>query len=284
MTTVVLDEIIQRVRTLPHLRDTVLHLVQVVSDPNSSLSDIVEALRYDPTLTAELLRLCNSAYYGVGREVSSLEDAVHLLGTTKVFQLAMAAYARTMLGEPQEGYGLPAGALWTHSVAVALAARLLARRMRLSQSALLFTAGLLHDSGKVVLNEFVSRAYAEIVQRVAEDHVSFCDAEQQVLGYTHSEVGARLAEAWKLPQPIVDCARYHHEPEALPAPNELVDAVHLADTVALMLGIGGGDDGLSYRASAATLARHGLVQSDLEGLGAEVVGELTSVRALFAKQ
>ncbi len=283
MTALMLDEIIQRIPTLPHVRDTVLYLVRVVSDPHSTLPQIVEAIRYDQALTAELLRLCNSAYYGVARAVESLDDAVRMLGTTKVFQLAIAAHARTILGGSQEGYGLPAGALWMHSVTVALAARVFARRMQLPQTGLLFTAGLLHDCGKVALNEFVRCEYAEIVRRVTEERASFCEVERQVLGHTHAEVGARLAETWKLPQSLVDCIRYHHEPEEMAVPNPVVDAVHLADSVALLLGVGGGDDGLSYRASVAALARHGLTESDLESVGAEAVGELRSVRTLFAK-
>lgn len=283
MTTHVLDEIVQRVQTLPRLPDTIVHLAHVVGDPRSSLPQIVGVIRYDPVLTAELLRLCNSAYYGVAHEVESLDDAVRLLGTTKVFQLAMAAYTRAMLAAPQEGYGLPAGALWTHSVTVALAGRLVAQRMNCPQLGLLFTAGLLHDCGKVVLNEFVRAEYAEIVRRVAEDRLSFCDVERQVLGYTHAEVGARVAEAWKLPASIVDCIRYHHEPERNTPPSAVVDAVHLADSVGLMLGVGAGDDGLAYRASAVALARHGLTAADLENIGAETVGELRSVQALFGK-
>ena len=283
MTTHVLDEIVQRVQTLPRLPDTIVHLTHVVGDPRSSLPQIVGVIRYDPVLTAELLRMCNSAYYGVAREVESLDDAVRLLGTTKVFQLAMAAYTRAMLAAPQEGYGLPAGALWTHSVTVALAGRLVAQRMNGPQLGLLFTAGLLHDCGKVVLNEFVRAEYAEIVRRVAEDRLSFCDVERQVLGYTHAEVGARVAEAWKLPASIVDCIRYHHEPEQNTPPSAVVDAVHLADSVGLMLGVGAGDDGLAYRASAVALARHGLTAADLENIGAETVGELRSVQALFGK-
>jgi len=188
-----------------------------------------------------------------------------------------------MLAAPQEGYGLPAGALWTHSVTVALAGRLVAQRMNCPQLGLLFTAGLLHDCGKVVLNEFVRAEYAEIVRRVAEDRLSFCDVERQVLGYTHAEVGARVAEAWKLPASIVDCIRYHHEPEQNTPPSAVVDAVHLADSVGLMLGVGAGDDGLAYRASAVALARHGLTAADLENIGAETVGELRSVQALFGK-
>jgi putative nucleotidyltransferase with HDIG domain len=281
VTETTLDQVIASVGTLPRLSNTVYRLVSVVSDPRSTLEQIVGAIRYDQTLTAELLRLCNSAYFGLSRTVESVDDAVCLLGTVRVFQLVMAAHARTMLRRPQSGYGLPAGALWWHSVGVAVAAQALARRMDIPQAGVLFTAGLLHDSGKVVLNEYVGREYAEIVRRVTEESSSFSEAEQSVVGYTHAEIGARLAEQWNLPQSIVRCIRHHHEPEAAPEADTLVDAVHLADSIALVLGIGTGDDGLSYRASSTVLARHRLTESDLESVGVETVEELKSVQTLF---
>lgn len=281
MSTQMIDEIIARVGTLPPLPDTLYRLVSVVGDPASTLAQIVETIRYDQTLTAEVLRLCNSAYFGLSRSVESLDDAVRLLGTVKVLQLVIAAHARAMLSRPQSGYGLPAGALWLHSVGVALGAQLLARPMKLRHTGLLFTAGLLHDVGKVVLNEFVAREYAEINQRVAQQHITFAEAEQQVLGFTHPEVGARLAEAWSLPAAIVNCVRYHHDPEAAPEVDSLVDAVHLADSICISLGVGAGDDGLSYRVVASVLERYGLVHSDLECVGADVIAEVKSVQALL---
>ncbi len=282
--TLMLDRIVDRVATLPHLPDTVLRLVSVVSNPDSSVEQIVEAIRYDQSLTAEVLRLCNSAYYGLARTIDSLDAAICLLGTSKVFQLVMAAHARTLLGRPQEGYGLPAGMLWLHSAGVATAARLLARRMRLPQMGLLFTAGLLHDVGKIVLNEFVQAQYLEVVRQVTQEGVSFCEAEQRVLGYTHAEAGARLAERWNLPRAMVRCIGYHHTPADLPQADPLVDAVHLADAVCLLLGIGTGHDGLAYRGSATVLRRCGLTELDLESVGAEAVAELRSVQAMFARK
>ncbi len=284
MSTIQLDQIIERVGTLPHLPSTILHLVNVVSDPRARLEQIVEAIRYDQALTAEVLKLCNSAYFGLARRVESLDDAVCLLGTVRVFQLVMAAHARAMLSRPQEGYGLPAGALWAHSVGVAVAAQLLARRVRLPQFGSLFTAGLLHDTGKIVLNEFVGEQYAEIVRRVTEDGVSFLDAEQQVLGYTHPEVGARLAASWSLPDSIVHCIRYHHDPAACPQVEPLVDVIHLADAVCILLGVGAGDDGLAYRAQGAVMKRYNLTEADLEVIGAEAIGELRSVQAMFTER
>lgn len=282
MTMPSLDQIAERVETLPRLPDTTFRLLQVANDPKSSVGQMVEVIRYDQTITAELLRLCNSAHFGLSRPIVSLDDAICYVGTAKLLQLVLAAHTRAMLNRAQEGYGLPPGALWTNSVGVALGAHLFALRFGLEDSGLAFTAGLLHDVGKIVLNEYVAAEYAQIARRVAEEKISFLEAERAVLGFTHAEIGERVAQRWDLPAAIVRCIRYHHEPERLAPPDPLVDVVHLADAICLLMGVGVGDDGLLYRAHPDVLARHQLTARDLEGIGAEVVLELKTVRKMFA--
>ncbi|MGD8450377.1 MAG: HDOD domain-containing protein [Phycisphaerae bacterium] len=278
-----LDHLVEQVKQVPRLPDTAMRLVSVLGDPGSSVQDIVETIRYDQTVTAEILRLCNSAYFGLARRVNSLDEAIRLLGTAKVLQLAMSAQVQPVLNKPQEGYGLAPGSLWEHSVAVALGCRDLARRVGAGDLGLSFTLGLLHDVGKVVLNEYVAAEYVEIVRRVSDEHMSFLEAEQSVLGFTHTEAGARLAEVWSLPEVITKCIRYHHDPDEMETPDALVDCVHLANTIGMLMGVGGGAvDGLAYRASPAALERQGLGQRDLETIGADIVAELRSVRQLFA--
>jgi putative nucleotidyltransferase with HDIG domain len=193
----------------------------------------------------------------------------------------MAAHTHALLGPQQGGYGLLPGALWTHSVAVALACQLIAGRHDRQQRGLLFTVGLLHDIGKIVLNEYVAAEYAEIVRVVRQEQLTFLEAERRVLGVTHAEVGEEVAKRWELPDPIPVCIRYHHEPAELPTPDPTVDIVHLADAVCLLMGIGGGDDSQLYRVDAAARARAGLKEEEFEKIGATIVAELKSVQRSF---
>jgi HD-like signal output (HDOD) protein len=276
-----LDELIQRANSLPKLTDTTHRLVQVLSDPASSLQQIVDVIRFDQTVTTELLRLCNSAYFGLPRTIASIDDAVRYVGTAKLMQLVMAAHTHALLGPEQAGYGLLPGSLWLHSVGVALGCQALADELGLREKGILFTVGLLHDIGKIVLNETVAAEYAAIAGAVRTDHIPFQEAEQRVLGVTHPEIGEIVARRWGLPNPIPCCIRYHHEPSALPTPDLIVDAVHLADAACLMFGIGGGDDAQMYRVDQAVLERTGLRVRDVEKIGATVVIELKSVQQLF---
>ena len=276
------EEIVSRVGSLPPLPDTALKLMEVINDPRSTIDDIVESVKYDQAVTSDVLKLCNSAYYSLSRKVTSLNDAILRLGTVKVLQMVMAVHTNSLLAREQQGYGLEPGVWWKHSVAVALASTLFAERLGQPNSNLAFTAGLLHDIGKVILNQYVSAEFAEIVRRVSEDRMSFVEAEHQVLGYSHEEVGALIAEAWKLPEAIVRCIRYHHEPGKLEPPDMLVDTVYLANCICLLLGVGLGEDGLCYRADASVMERYELRESDLEVIGAQMMTDLQRVEDLFA--
>lgn len=276
------DEILKEVGSLPPLPDTAIKLVQVINEPSATVDDLVEAIRYDQAVTSEVLRLCNTAFFGLSRRIDSLSEAMIRLGTVKILQLVMSIYTNSMLAKEQRGYGLAPGILWKHSVAVALASSAVAQHVKLPNAGLVFTAGLLHDIGKVVMNEYVAEQFAEIVRVVNTEKTDFLTAERQVLGCTHEEIGGLVAEQWKLPEPIVCCIRYHHNPGALDTPDSLVDNVYLANCVCLLLGVGLGDDGLCYRADPAVMERMGLREQDLEQVGAQTLAELKRVESLFA--
>lgn len=280
MSTAIRD-ILQRVGSLPPLPDTAVRLMNVINDPRSTVEEIVEVIRYDQAVTAEVLKLCNSAYFGLTRNVASLSEAMVCLGTVKVLQLVMSVHTSALLSKAQIGYGLAPGVLWRHSVAVALAASATAQRIQLTNVSLAFTAGLLHDIGKVVLNEYVAEDFLEITRRVREEKLSFVESEKAVLGYSHEEIGGRIADVWKLPQPMVQSICHHHDPCLLDPPDPLVDTVYLANCVCLLLGVGLGEDGLYYRASDKVMQRNGLRESDLENIGAQMLLDLRKVEQIF---
>jgi putative nucleotidyltransferase with HDIG domain len=176
-----------------------------------------------------------------------------------------------------QGYQLQNGELWRHSVACALLSQILADRLHQEKSPIQFTVNLLHDVGKVVLTGFVKDHFEEIRRRVEEENLSFLEAEKATLGIDHAELGGRIAESWKFPPDIIAGIRYHHTPFLAPEFHDLVSLAYLCDVVALMTGIGGGADGLSYHGHKGVMEQYALKEQDLEAVIADLESRMKKV-------
>ena len=274
------DEIIKKMGSLPPFPDTAIKLIDLVNNPDSSVEDMVDTIKYDQAITAEVLRRCNTAEFGSSQKINSLDQALMSLGTVRLLQLVLAVHANAMLGGEQAGYGLDPNALWKNSVATALASTMFANKLNTVETNLAFTAGLLHGVGKIVLNEFVGDEFDTIKQYVEIDGMTFLEAEKKVLGFNHVEIGAKMAESWKLPDNIVRAIRHHHEADDLDPPDPLV--VHLGNATCMILGIGSGSDGLYYTADSWVLNKYGLDAGALQEIGMQLLVELDAVEKLFA--
>jgi len=243
-----MEEILAGIHQIPPFPQVAIKAMDIISNPQYVVSDLVEVIRLDQSITANILKLCNSAYFGLPRKVSSLKEAVVYLGTNQLRQVLLASGVKDIYDRPNKGYTYFAGELWQHAIAAALMAQILDRHLRLTlDENSIFTAALLHDVGKVVLSTYVAQEYAEIETMVKEEQLSFHQAEQRALGFDHAEIGGRLAELWEFPDSIAAAIRFHHEPEKAPIKYRLLsELVSLSDGLVLMVGYGTSVDGLSY--------------------------------------
>ena len=268
--------LLRQVKDLPSLPDVAVKVARTIDHPTAGAGDVARVLTMDQGLTARVLRLANSVFYGAARRISTVSDAIVLLGMRTVRNLAMASSVEDVLGREVSGYAMRRGELWRHSCACANAAQSLAALTGYPVPEEAFVAGLLHDVGKVLLSVHMQTEFTNILKLAEEEEISFMDAEQRVLGFDHAEVGACVLERWNLPRPLVDAVRYHHAPMAQPEFSRLTALVHVADTMCVLLGIGVGGDGLHYALDRDAQARLGLSDeqierqiSDLSDLGKE---------------
>lgn len=277
MSTIDARQIMAKVRAFPGMPRAATTLLGLLEDPNTSPVQIEEVLRQDPGLTANLLKLTNSAYFGLPSQVGSVRQAVMLLGWKRVSQLVMTSCVSAMMDRPVPGYDLPAGELWGHSIAVSVASENLVKELNIPGAQEVYTAGLLHDMGKVVLGAFVKEELAAIEAK-ADEGVAFEVAEQVVLGTDHAEVGAQILRRWSFPAPIVNAVRWHHAPDQAGEDSVLVDVVSVANVLCLMMGIGTGREGLQYSPSPSATKRLGIKEVHLEVVASKTlqgVEELT---------
>ncbi len=276
-----LEVLVRQVRDLPALPQAAVKVMQMVDDPRTSAPELARVLSTDQAMTARILKLANSAFYGASRRVSTVSEAVVLLGLRTVRNMAMALGCQDMMERGLPGYALERGALWRHSFCSAFAAQALAKRAGYRVTEEAFVGGLLHDIGKVVLNVYLQATFACIAERAAQKGMAFMDAERSVLGFDHAEAGARVLEKWNLPLALVNCVRWHHEPLAQPEFSPLTGVVHVADVLCLMLGVGLGGDGLNYPLADGILDRLRLTEADFEETAAQVCEACAQSDSLF---
>ncbi len=271
------DQIVSKVSSFPTLPVMAGRLLTLLNKPDVTGAEIGKVIQFDPALAANLMKAANSVYLGSSHEVASISEAVFRLGTKWVFQIAVSSLIYSNLRRPVGGYDLSGEDLWRHSIAVAITADLISRQLNHKDVGVVFTGGLLHDMGKIIMGEYVGESFEEIQKLVDDEEISFEEAERRVLGIDHAEIGAMVAENWKFPVVLTACIRYHHNPAAAPEPNQSIDIVHIADALCLMQGYGIGRDGISYRPDPDAVTRLNISNSILELVTSQLVTALEEV-------
>ena len=235
----------QELIDLPPLPAVVLQVMQTINDPKTSAADLNKMISMEPALSAKILRLVNSAHYGFGAYVSTITHAIVILGFECVRNLVTALGVASQF-KPNGRHLLDRNQFWAHSAATALAADVIARRRKLNPKACeeVFVGGLLHDIGKLFLDQYFAKQYNIAVQLASAGQVGILRAEVTALGLDHASVGKRIAEKWRLPPTPISMIALHHEPRTATEYFEYAATVHAADIVVKQLNLGSSGDNI----------------------------------------
>jgi len=208
------DKIRLKVSSFPSMPRAVVQLRTLLKEDNPPLEEIERIVRQDPGLATNVLRLANSAYFGISKKVGSLKQAVMLLGIKRFEQIAISASMNQTMDKAVEGYNLSPGELWLHSILVSNTAEAIAKYKKITDTNDVFTPALLHDMGKLVLGKFVKEE-SEKIASIVSQKISLDLAENMVLGTDHAEIGALILDKWSFPEDIVNAVRWHHDPDRI---------------------------------------------------------------------
>ena len=265
-----LNDIVEQINLLAPIPAIATQIMTKAEDPDSSLSEIADLIVNDPALTANLLKICNSAYFGLPRKVESVQNAVAWLGLDQIVELVLTNSVSDNFNKGLQGYGLGEGELWRHAVTSAHVAKRLAHRYGASQNKhLIYTAALLKDIGKLILGRFVAFSFEKINILVHSQGYSFNDAEKNVIGMNHEELGAMVGEKWSFSEKLIYIIRHHHLTDESARQDLETTLIYLADIICMMMGICSGTDGLSYRFYSDVLKRINVSEKDLQAIIAE---------------
>jgi HD-like signal output (HDOD) protein len=255
-------------------------VVSLATDPDGTIADMIELVQHDPAITANLLRICNSAHMGLAVRIDSVQQAITMLGMQQVFELVLSQNLSAHLAKEQEGYQLERGDLWTQSVAAAMVARLLAERRDIYPLPAVYTAALLKDIGKVILHEYVAHSLEKIQDMVTFKGCSFIEAEQACIGMNHATLGGIVARQWNFSPHMVYMIENHHLSNSEARNDPATATLYLADMVAMMVGTCTGIDRLAYPTYEEIFDDFFLAKDELKALMFTYTGFLKGAKDL----
>lgn len=270
-----LVQVMRTLRSMPPLPGVAQRVLQIVRDPDYSIDMLVSVVRTDPALTARILKLCNSSLYGLSQEIGSVGDAVAYLGTRNLVKLVLISCTSSYFKRVGSNGYVDPGELWKHTLCCASVCQFLAERSGYEQPATAFTAGILHNVGKVALAQVVEDLTMDVPTLLAaEPEIGYLALERKLVGLDHANAGGIVTESWSLPTELRRAVRNHHDPTAIRGDGDLTALLHVADQVVLGMGIGSPFAGLSWSVDPVALDKLHLTDADLEFARTHVTEEL----------
>ncbi len=265
---------------LPPAFELVPRLLLLLDDPEVNSESLADVIRVDPGLTADVLRVCNSATFAGGQRAETIQTAVFRLGLREMYGIVTKVVASPVLMKPPQVGELETLDLWNHSLAAAAAAQIIARDKG-EDPEVAFTAGLLHDLGKVVLGQASPAEYAEVLHKSREVNQILWQLEQARFKMDHAAVGGRLLKHWNFPDNIVAAVAFHHAPKSARAHARLAGIVYLANILAYHLGQGLGNPDYVVHPDPAVLHLFDITREDIENYIGDVRESFRREKELF---
>lgn len=273
---------IESITDLPTLPVVVAKITSQIANPSTNAADIGRLIEQDQVLTGKVLRLVNSAYYGFPKQIKSIQHAVVILGFNKIKTIIITASVFNAFRNRPQG-SLDIQRFWQHSLATAINAKVAAEVIGLAHvSEDAFMGGLLHDIGKIVLDQYQPNIYAPIVKYANEKGILLHDAELEVMGLTHAHVGEWMMEKWRLPSIIVHMVANHHHPNSTGERRELITAIHLGDILSRAMGIGNGGDNRIPEIDPVVAINHNVDAAFFDTAVARAIAELIKAEEFFS--
>jgi HD-like signal output (HDOD) protein len=268
--------LLRNLRELPSMPQIMIKAQMIMRDPRSSLKDLAALVKSDQAIVAKALRLANSAYYGLAGKVAYIEHATVLLGSEAFCQVVAMAASSNLLGAALKGYDADPGALWRHSLAVAFGSKIIADKRHPDLANTAFTAGIIHDAGKLILDKAVFERKERFDDFLSNGQQTFLDAEKEILGFDHAEIASDVCRKWRIPESVAIPIRFHHSPSSSQG-NELAYVLHIADCIAMVSDIATGVNDTRYRVDDTAKDFLGINDEDISDIRTQVLQSVENV-------
>lgn len=277
-----LKTITEKITSLPTLPTVVSKMGQLLQDPRTTAEEVGKAISNDQSIASKVLKLVNSAFYGFPGRISTITHAIVILGFGTVKNIVLTASIFDSFGGKEETSAFNIEDFWMHSIAVGAGAKIIAQQSGFKSTEECFLGGLIHDIGKIVLSQHAPKELSMVVREVTQKNCLFYEAEKNLLGVTHQELGGWLAEKWNLPTDLCHAIEHHHYPKAAGEHFKMAAAIHLSDILIRSLGIGSGGDNKIPTVNDEVWATLKVDQMDLKKLLTAIDEEVERASIFFS--
>ena len=275
---------LMNVEEFPTLPQVVTRIIELCEDEEVHVDDLAKVISQDQSITARILKLSNSAYYGYLRKVNTISKAVTILGFDTIRSLSISASVFDTFKRIKSNYNFNRCQFWLHSIGVANISKMICRYINNRKDIeSVFLGGLLHDIGKLFFESYYNAQYDDVIREVTVNSCSIREAEQQIFNVTHDEVGGWLTDRWKFPDDLIHAIQYHHNLENCPEENLLIASiVHIADHICRVHNIGSGGDSLIPVINPIALSSTQLNEQDIHDISEKVPEEKENIFTFMA--
>jgi len=263
---------VQKIRKLPTLPVIAQEVLKLANNDSTSVGRIEQVVENDPAISAKILSVANSVFFGVKTQTKTLENAIMRIGFDNLKSIALGISLMTVLHEGKSGKVVDYNRIYNHSVSVGFVARHISRKLKQDFSDEIIINGMLHDLGYLILNKFFPEKYMEVMALFKKEG-SLIEAEQKVLEFTHADIGHWLSEKWNLPKTVQDTTLYHHTPSLAKRNSKRAAVVHIADYITTKRMLSPTERDPDYPFDYASLDILKITEDDLSVLEAEISGD-----------
>jgi putative nucleotidyltransferase with HDIG domain len=251
---------IAQVRPIPQIA---LKIIRLIREGDYNMRDVAEEIRHDQVISAKVLRFCNSPIVGLRQRIDSIDRAITMLGESHLIEIVISASVDPFFDQKEGGYSMMRGGIYQHALGVANISKIIAQHTGKAKTDIAYTAGLLHDIGKVVLDQYITKSLPLFYQGVHSRDVEFVKLEKEFIGTDHQEVGRLLAIKWNLPDNLCEVVNMHHYPEDASVDGDLVHIVYLADLLSSRFQTGFEYERMTAEGMVPRLKQLGLTVADM---------------------
>ena len=235
-------KVLDKISGLPTLPTMLNQINKLMMNPRTSAKEVAQLISSDPSITAKVLRVVNSSFYGFPNRITTITHAIVILGFNTVKSIVLSS---SIFDVFKKGTGVShfnRSEFWKHSIGTGAVARVVGKAAGYTALEELFIAGLVHDVGKIILDQYIHDNFEQILAKVASKNCLIREAEEETLGYNHADIGGWLFQKWNMSKGIVECTRFHHNPALASEHPKPVAVVHVSDVIARALRFGNGGD------------------------------------------